>query len=194
VRSILFLFYLLLIFFSCTFFSLFFYIFLTFYFYSDLACGGRLTQGARRIDPAYRQARRVSLDARGTVGRTPVGRHPSGMDGVPPRQRARPLDGTRCLRLGNPISIRLPRLRAPDDEQNPPDDRNQPEQLKPSATVRVVQPPRRHRDARQEGREGKRRRQSIVDGSENHRPYEREQNPPPKLRSRRTTVKKPHIC
>src|SRR5579859_5295123 len=99
------------------------------------------------------------------------------------------LDGIRCMRLGTSIAVRLPRLRAPDDEQNPSDDGNEPKQLKPSAPVRVVEPPRCHRDARQQGREGKSRRQAIAHGSKNRCRNEREQDPPPKLRSRRTTIK-----
>jgi hypothetical protein len=46
-----------------------------------LACAGR-------IDSACRQTRRLSLDARGSVECTALGRDSSGMDGVPPRQRA----------------------------------------------------------------------------------------------------------
>jgi hypothetical protein len=61
---------------------------------------------------------------------------------------AGPLDGIRCLSFVTPIPIRLTRFRAPDDEQNPPDNRNEPEQLKPSTSVRIVKPPRSHRDAR----------------------------------------------
>src|ERR1019366_6984482 len=86
------------------------------------------------------------------------------------------------------ISIGFPLLRAPNNEQDPPNDRDEPEELKPTASIGIVQTARRHRDARQERRDRKYTRQVIANGLKSRRSNTGEQNPPPELRPRCAAV------
>src|ERR1700722_6499880 len=91
--------------------------------------------------------------------------------------------------LHDRVSIRLARLRPKDDEDDPANHGKEIQQLPPGASVRLVQPPRRHRDAGQKRRERERDPQVVADRPQRQRRENREQHPPPELGPRCAAAK-----
>src|ERR1700736_6451276 len=60
------------------------------------------------------------------------------------------------------VPIGFPLLREPNNENNPPNNRDEVEELPPPTSIGIVQTPRRHRGAWQERRDRERRRQIVA--------------------------------